>query len=141
MLRASATIALGSVRKALRRAGLVVGVVVLACGCGGKPAPGPVSAQEPAEVGIQVDNRFAASLTIYLHSGGTSLRLGQVNIQEVQSFVVPWRRLRADGVFFLRAEVIGSSERTVTEDLRVQPGQVVRWTLAPNLGMSSVTVF
>jgi hypothetical protein len=100
-----------------------------------------VSAQEPAEVGIQVDNRFAASLTIYLHSGGTSLRLGQVNIQEVQSFVVPWRRLRADGVFFLRAEVIGSSERTVTEDLRVQPGQVVRWTLAPNLGMSSVTVF
>jgi len=100
-----------------------------------------VTAQEPAEVAVQAENHYAGTLVLYLHSAGTSLRLGEVNFQEVKSFVLPWRRLRGDGVFFLRAEVIGSDERVVTDDLLVQPGQVVRWTLTPNLGMSSVAVY
>jgi hypothetical protein len=76
---------------------------------------------------------------VYLHSGGTSQRLGEVNFQEVKSFVLQWRRLW-DG-FYLRAEVIGSSERALTNDLQVQPGQMVRWTLTPNLDMSNVAIY
>lgn len=112
---------------------------MLACGQG--PAPEGVSARDPSEVAVQVENHYAGMVTVYLHSGGTTVRLGEVGFQEAKSFVLPWRRLRGDGVCFLRAEVIGSSERALTDDLRVQPGQMVRWTLTPSLGMSSVSIY
>jgi len=108
--------------------------------CTHRPAPGPVTASGPSEVGIQIENQFAASLTIYLESGGLSRRLGQVNIAQTVAFVVPWSRAPT-GVLRLRAEVIGSSERAVTEELRVQAGQVLRWTLAPQLRMSSIVLY
>lgn len=108
--------------------------------CGKRPAPGPVTATERPEIAIQVENRFAASLTIFLDSGGLSRRLGQVNIAGTVSFVIPWTEA-PNGLMRLRAEVIGSSERAVTDQLRVQAGQIVRWTLAPQLRMSSVLLY
>jgi len=108
--------------------------------CGGPPTPGSPGPGGPGELAITVENQFAASLTIYLETGGPSRRLGQVNIQESKAFVVPWGRA-GTGLLRLRAEVIGSDERVVTDDLRIQPGQMIHWTLAPQLAMSTVTYF
>ena len=107
--------------------------------CGKRGGSEPVSPGS-GEIVIEVENQYAASVTIYLDAGGTSRRLGQVNIGSSQSFPVAWRQLGTDGAFRLRAEVIGSSERVMTDVLRVQPDQIVRWTLAPQLGMSAVMV-
>jgi hypothetical protein len=108
--------------------------------CSKQPDPGPVTAQERPEIGIQVENQFAASLTIYLEAGTFSRRLGQVNIAQTISFVVPWTHVPS-GVMRLRAEVIGSSERVLTDQLRVDAGQIVKWTLAPQLRMSSIVLY
>jgi len=116
-----------------------LGLVLLACG-----GPSVAEAPPPAvtgEVGVSIENHFAGTLTIYLDAHGTSLRLGKVSAQGSPAFVLPWRRVGPDGVFRLRAEVIGSAERVVSEEIRVQPGQLVRWTLAATLGMSSVAIF
>jgi len=94
----------------------------------------------PADIGLSVESHFAGTLAIYLDAHGTSLRLGEVSAQGSPAFVLPWRRVGPDGVFRLRAEVIGSAERVVTEEIRVQPGQLVRWKLGATLGMSSVSV-
>jgi hypothetical protein len=111
-----------------------------ACSRGPGPAAEPATSPGPAEVAVQVENHFAGSLTIYLDVNGVGRRLGQVTMQDTRAFVIPWRRVPS-GIFRLRAEVIGSDERVVTQDLRVQPGQLVRWTLAPSLSMSSVAFF
>lgn len=119
---------------------LLVATIPWLCGCGGRPDPSPVTPQERPEIGIQIENQFAASLTIYLESGGLSRRLGQVNIAQTVSFVVPWNEAPT-GVVRLRGEVIGSSERVVTDQLRLGHGQLIRWMLAPQLRMSSVAVY
>lgn len=117
----------------------LVGVLGL-LSCARRPDPGPVSAQQRPEIGIQVENQYAASLTIYLETGGLWRRLGQVNIAETVSFVVPSIEA-STGVLRLRGEVIGSTERILTDRLRVDAGQIVRWTLAPQLRMSSVALY
>lgn len=116
---------------------VLAALVLLVAACAKRPAPGPVTASEPPEVAIQVENQFAGSLSIYLDVSGVSRRLGQVNMQDTRSFVVPWRAV-GEGIFSLRGEVIGSGERVVTQEVRIQPGQIVRWTLAASLRMSSV---
>jgi hypothetical protein len=118
--------------------GALVGLALLACGRPTEAAnPSPALA---ADIGLSVESHFAGGLAIYLDAHGTSLRLGEVSAQGSPAFVVPWRRVGPDGVFRLRAEVIGSVERVVTEELHVQPGQLVRWKLGAILGMSSVSV-
>jgi hypothetical protein len=121
-----------------RRALVALGAVLLACG---RPVSEPEVVPSDGEVAVQVENHFTASLTIHLHSQGISRRLGEVHFQETRAFVVPWRRIGSAGVFRLRAEVIGSDERVVTDNLRVQPGQVVHWTLTPHLDASSVILY
>jgi hypothetical protein len=124
----------------MTRPAALLAFALAACASRPGPAAEPVAAPAPTEVGVQVENHFAGSLTIYLDVNGVGRRLGQVNMQDTRAFVIPWRRV-VSGIFRLRAEVIGSDERVVTPDLRVQPGQLVRWTLAPSLSMSSVAFF
>jgi hypothetical protein len=90
---------------------------------------------------VIVENQFAGLVTVYLDADGTSIRLGEVHFQDTHSFVVPWRRIGTAGILNLRGEVIGSTERVRSGDVHVQPGSVVRWTLAPRLNMSYVSVY
>lgn len=102
--------------------------------------PGPVTVENPAEVGIMVESNFSATVVIFLEVKGNKRRLGEVHTQETLSWVVPFRQM-GYGISRLRAEVIGSDQWIATPDLQVQPGQVVRWSLAPRLVQSSVTQF
>jgi hypothetical protein len=102
--------------------------------------PGPVTVENPAEVGIVIESNFTATVVIFLEAKGTVRRLGEVHTQETLSWVLPYRQL-GGGVSRLRAEVIGSDQWIATPDLQVQPGQVVRWSLAPRLVQSAVTQF
>lgn len=116
---------------------MVAAVLALACG-GGKAPPEP----EPAtgEIGIEVQNQSSFSLTIYLVTGSVRHRLGQVNAQDALALARSYSEFARGSSVYLRGEVIGSDERVVTDDLRVQPGQIIHWILAPNLRMSRVVL-
>jgi hypothetical protein len=117
----------------------LIGAASLALACrGGKASPEPEPA--PGEVGIEVQNQSSFSLTIYLVTGTVRRRLGQVNAQDALALVKPYSELAHGSSVYLRAEVIGSDDRVVTDDLRVQPGQIIQWILAPNLRMSRVVL-
>lgn len=111
--------------------------LALACS-GGKAPPEPDPA--PGEIGIEVQNQSSFSLTIYLVTGSVRHRLGQVNAQDALALARPYSEFARGSSVHLRAEVIGSDERVVTDDLRVQAGQIIHWILAPNLRMSRVVL-
>lgn len=110
--------------------------LTLACAKGKTAEPEPA----PGQVGIEVQNQSSFSLTIYLVTGSVRHRLGQVNAQDGLALVRPYREFARGSTVYLRAEVIGSDDRVVTDDLRVQAGQVIHWILAPNLRMSRVVL-
>lgn len=102
--------------------------------------PGPVVTENPAEIGIIVESNFSSTVAVFLEARGTVRRLGEVHTFETLSWVFPYRQVGV-GTARLRAEVIGSDQSLVTPELQIQPGQVVRWSLAPKLSLSSVTQF
>lgn len=102
--------------------------------------PGPVTTETPAEVAIMVESNNSATIVVYLEARGNSRRLGEIHTKETLSWVFAYREF-GTGYTRLRGEVIGSDERVYTPDLKIQPGEVVRWSLAPRLVQSSVTQF
>jgi hypothetical protein len=115
-------------------------LALLASGCSHHAPAGAPTPGDPSEVGIQVENQNASSLTAYLESSGVSRRLGLVNTAETRSYVVPWSEV-GTGVLRLRGEILGSNARVVTDEIRVRPGQVVRWTVTARLAMSGVVLY
>ena len=114
---------------------------VLLIACGNKQKPGPVTTKSPAEVAVIVESQFQGLVTVYLEAGNGLTRLGEVHFSESKSFVVPWSRIGDGARTQLRGEVIGSSERVRTTDLRIRPGSLVRWTLTPRLSMSYYAIY
>jgi hypothetical protein len=100
-------------------------------------APGP----EPEALGFEIENQSSVSIAVYLIVDHVSQRLGTVNTNAVLAMERPWRRVGRGRHLRLRADVIGSDTRVVTDELQVQPGQVVRWILAPDLRMSSWSIY
>ena len=125
----------------MTRSAVLLSLVLALVGCSRRPPAGPVTARDPAEVAVIVESQYAGLVTVYLDASGSTTRLGEVHFQESRSFVVPWRTFGDGGSPRLRGEVIGSSERVVTNDLQVSPGSVVRWTLTPRLSMSYYAVY
>jgi hypothetical protein len=119
---------------------LLTAVLLAACGRHHQAAPGDVAA-EPMGLAIEVENQASVDLAIYLIVDNVSERLGTVTTNGVLTLEKPWRRVGSGRRLRLRAEVIGSATRIVTEDLHAQPGQLIRWTLTPDLRMSYWGIF
>lgn len=116
----------------------MLGVVGLS-GCMGYRAP-PETKTDPAEVAIVVESNNTSTIVVYLEARGNSRRLGEVHTKETKSWVFQYREF-GTGYTRLRGEVIGSDERVFSPDIRVESGQIVRWTLMPRLVQSSITQF
>lgn len=114
---------------------LMTVLLVVACSRHQQAAPGEVPV-EPMGLAFEVENQSSVDLAIYLIVDNVSERLGMVTTNAVLTVEKPWQRVGGGRRLRLRAEVIGSATRIVTEDLRAQPGQLVRWTLTPDLKMS-----
>jgi plastocyanin len=67
-------------------------------------------------------------------------RLGTVGSLKTETFVFPFRRLGA-GESRLRAYPIGGPAAFTSENLYVQPGQMVKWTLEADLTRSFLGVY
>jgi hypothetical protein len=131
---------------ALRRV-LSFGVLLSAgVGCGlfsshSKDSSGSNDSSLDSEILVLIENHHWSDIVIYLMDGSQSQRLGMVAGLSDGQFTFPFRKLTTGGNVRLRAYAVGGSGSTTSDDLRIQPGQGVKWILESDLGRSSLSVF
>jgi hypothetical protein len=94
-----------------------------------------------ADVSVEVESHNTSDIVVYLMNGGQSQRLGMVPAVSTATFVVPYRQLATGGKVRLRAYQVGGRGSFTSEDVLLQPGQGVRWTLESDLSRSSLSVY
>jgi hypothetical protein len=115
--------------------------VVPACGLLSSRHPESVSSPAQSEVSVEVESHHWSDIVIYLMNGSQSQRLGMVTGLGTIHLVFPYRKLGNSGRVRLRAHPIGGPGPFTSEDLLVQPGQGVKWTLESDLSRSSMAVY
>jgi hypothetical protein len=101
--------------------------MALACG-GTKSAsqPGPNDAAM-----LQVENRGFADMVIYAVSGGQRIRLGIATGNSTKAFTIPSTLLRGSATLRFLADPIGGTRTPISEEMSVQPGDIVTLTIPP----------
>ncbi len=128
---------------------LGIRVVVLAAELSLLPACGLFSSRKsdtgaPAakgDVTVQVESHHWSDIVVYLMNGSQSQRLGLVAGVSSAEFVFPYRQLAAGGKVRLRAQPVGGQGSFTSEDVVIQSGQGLKWTLESNLKRSSLAVY
>ncbi len=121
-------------------------LVALIAGCAGKSSEdtddGDVGPERSrAEVALEVENHGWSDIVIYLVRGTATERLGSVGSLNTQTFIFPYRRLGIGNDIRLRADPIGAVQTFTSENLQVQPGQWIKWTLENDLTRSFLAVY
>jgi hypothetical protein len=125
----------------LFRAVVLIGSFISTTGCGllsREPPPKPTP--RDAEVSVEVENHNWSDITIYLMTGGLPQRVGMVTALTTASFPLPSHRLHTAASVRLRALPVAGQPFT-SEDIMVQPGQAIMWTLESDLDRSSLAVY
>jgi len=93
-----------------------------------------------SEISVEVESHHWSDIVIYLMNGTQSKRLGTVSGVSTNNFVFPYRQLATGGKVRLRAYPVGGQGSFTSEDVLVQPGQSIKWTLESDLSRSSMSV-
>lgn len=115
--------------------------VVPACGLLSSQRSESGGSPTKSEISVEVESHNWSDIVIYLMNGTQSQRLGMVVGLSTTHFVFPYRRLGTGGRVRLRAYPVGGPGSFTSEDLLVQPGQWVKWTLESDLSRSSIAVY
>jgi hypothetical protein len=115
-------------------------------GCGlfsshSKDSSRPNDSSLDSEILVEIENHHWSDIVVYLMDGSQSQRLGLVTGLSSKHFIFPYRKLTTGGNVRLRAYAVGGSGTTTSDDLRLQPGQGVKWILESDLSRSSLSVF
>lgn len=94
-----------------------------------------------SEIPLEVESHNWSDIVIYLMNGSQSQRLGMVAGLSSKNFVFPYRKLTSGGKVRLRAYPVGGQGSFTSEDLLIQPGQGIKWTLESDLARSSLAVY
>lgn len=98
------------------------------------------TAPSRSEISLQVDSHHWSDIVVYLMNGSQSQRLGTVASLSTIHVVLPYRQLATGGKVRLRAYPVGGGASFTSEDVLVQAGQGIIWTLESDLARSSMTV-
>jgi len=131
---------------------LGIRVVVLAASLWLLPACGLFSSQTSdaedavapearGEVTVQVESHHWSDIVVYLMNGTQSQRLGLVAGLSTAEFVLLYRQLATGGKVRLRAQPVGGQGSFTSEEVVIQSGQGLKWTLESNLRRSSLAVY
>ncbi len=112
-----------------------------ACGLFSPRKSDAVAPAAQAEVTVQVESHHWSDIVVYLMNGSQSQRLGLVAGLSSAEFVLPYRQLASGGKVRLRAQPVGGEESFTSEDVVIQIGQGLKWTLENNLRRSSLAVY
>jgi len=121
-----------------------LGLVALLLGCAAKSEDEDQDVEPSrydAETALEVENHGWSDIVIYLVRGTAVDRLGMVGSLNTKTFVFPFRRLGTGNDVRLRADPIGDSRAFTSENLLVQPGQWIKWTLESDLTRSFLAVY
>jgi hypothetical protein len=99
----------------------------LAACAGRSPETGPKPASSAM---VQVENQGFTDMVIYAISGGQRVRLGMTTGNSTKTFTVP-RYLTGAGPIRFLADPIGGNRTPVSEEMTVQPGDLVTLTIPP----------
>jgi hypothetical protein len=80
---------------------------------------------------LQVENRGFADMVIYAVSGAQRLRLGLATGNSTKSFTIPNSLIRGAGPMRFLADPVGGTRTPVSEEMVVQPGDIVTLTIPP----------
>jgi len=80
---------------------------------------------------LQVENRGFADMVVYAVSGSQRVRLGIATGNSTKSFTIPRALIRGSAPLRFLADPIGGSRSPISEDMVVQPGDVVSLTIPP----------
>jgi hypothetical protein len=80
---------------------------------------------------LQVENRGFADMVIYAISGAQRVRLGIATGNSTKSFTIPNSLIRGSGPLRFLADPIGGRRTPISEDMVVQPGDIVTLTVPP----------
>jgi hypothetical protein len=122
----------------------MLGLAALLSGCAGKSEDADQDIEPTrsrAEVALEVENHGWSDVVIYLVRGTAVDRLGMVGSLSTKSFVFPYRKLGIGTDVRLRADPIGGPRTFTSENLLVQPGQWIKWTLESDLTRSFLAVY
>lgn len=119
---------------------LALAAAALLLGCAHRGTGGEGDARN-AEVALEVQSHNWSDVVIYLVRGGGTERIGMVSALTTRTFVLPFRRLGTGADVRLRAYPIGGPAAFTSENLYIQPGQFIKWTLENELSRSFVSVY
>ena len=97
--------------------------------CGGRDPASSASPATPAM--LQVENRGFADMVVYAVSGAQRVRLGLANGNSTKSFTIPSTLIRGAGPLRFLADPIGGSRSPLSEEMVVQPGDIVTLVIPP----------
>ena len=80
---------------------------------------------------VQVQNQGFTDMVVYAVSGGQRIRLGLATGHSSNSFTIPRHLVRGAGPIRFLADPIGGNRSPVSEEMTVQPGDVVTLTIPP----------
>lgn len=87
---------------------------------------------EPASSAVvQVENQGFADMVIYAISGGQRVRLGLSTGNSTKTFTVPRYLTAGAGPIRFLADPIGGNRTPVSQEMSVQPGDLVTLTIPP----------
>lgn len=108
---------------------LLVILLVTGVACAGRSAE---EAPDPSESAmVQVQNQSFSDMVVYAVSGGQRIRLGLATGNSTKAFPIPQHLVRTGGTIRFLADPVGSSRAPVSEEMTVQPGDVVSLTIPP----------
>jgi hypothetical protein len=98
-------------------------------------------ASQNADTVVEVESHHWNDVVVYLMNGNQSERLGTATGVSTTRFTVPYRHIATGGRIRLRAHPIGGQASFTSEDVLIQPGQSVKWTLESDLKRSTMAVY
>jgi len=127
-------------KSTITTAGFLWLTVLPACGLFSRQSDEDTSPAK-SEVSLQVDSHHWSDIVVYLMNGGQSQRLGTVAGLSTIHIVLPYRQLATGGKVRLRAYPVGGGASFTSEDVFVQAGQGITWTLESDLARSTLSVY
>lgn len=90
---------------------------------------------------VEIENNNTRDVRAYVLRGGTRYTLGLATSMRVSTFTLPVDQLSEGSHIRVFVQVVGSSEQRLTEEIRVEPGLVIRWALEDPLRYSKLSYF
>ena len=114
-------------RSFIRSFPLLIVLALAACaGRSGTGTPNPDS-----ETILQVQNQGFSDMVIYALNGSQRTRLGLATGNSTKSFTLPQYLVRNGGTLRFQADPVGGNRAPVSEEMSVQPGDIVTLTIPP----------